>query len=157
MSTAVASRLQPHLRWMIAADLKGVTDLESYLIDGWTEEDFKRVARSKKQVAIVAEYNKRVIGVIVYEGMDTRIDLLHIAVHPEFQGRGIGTALLTRVANKLTPRKAGVRADVWERNLGACQFLKKHRFKAMSILRGFREEDDGIRFWLKNAKYKRGA
>ena len=86
-------------------------------IDGC--EAMLRVHACPAAVFLVAEVNEVPVGLIrgVYDGSRALIHVL--AVHPDFQGRGIGTALVREIARQFKARGAptlGVTAA--ERSVG---------------------------------------
>lgn len=86
----------------------------------------KRVSTCKAAVFLVAEMEKP-CGFIraVYDGSRALIHLL--SVHPDYQHRGIGTALVNAVCKELSHRGApSVSATVTEQSVG---FWEKQGFK----------------------------
>ncbi len=89
-------------------------------------EAMRRVAECEAAVFLVAETDNP-CGIIkaVYDGSRALIHLL--SVHPDYQRRGIGTALVNAVCEELSKRGAPtVSATVTEQSLG---FWEKKGFK----------------------------
>lgn len=89
-------------------------------------EAMRRVAGCEAAIFLVAE-TERPCGVIkaVYDGSRALIHLL--SVHPDYQGHGIGTALVDAVCTELSKRGApSVSATVTEQSVG---FWEKKGFK----------------------------
>jgi len=81
----------------------------------------------------VARRGHRVIGYILIDGEE--VD--HLYVHPDSQGRGVGTALL-RKAFSLSPRRVFLATA--QRNTRARAFYEKHGFRATQFTDGENEE-----------------
>jgi ribosomal protein S18 acetylase RimI-like enzyme len=62
------------------------------------------------------------------------VDLLRIAVLPEWQHRGIGRALLEQLRQEFRPLRASLQALVPESNLSVQLFLRNAGYKAVRIL-----------------------
>ena len=81
----------------------------------------------------VARRGQRTIGYILIDGEE--VDQLY--VHPDSQGKGVGTALL-RKAFSLSPRR--VLLVTAQRNTRARAFYEKHGFRATAFTDGDNEE-----------------
>jgi ribosomal protein S18 acetylase RimI-like enzyme len=81
----------------------------------------------------VARQGGRVVGYMLIDGED----LDHLYVHPDSQGRGVGTALL-RKALSLSPRRVVLATS--QRNTRARAFYEKHGFRATHFTEGENEE-----------------
>jgi GNAT superfamily N-acetyltransferase len=82
----------------------------------------------------VAEEDGRVVGLAAV-GADT---LGHLYVHPDHQGRGIGTALLERT-KELRPE--GFSLWTFPANVGACRFYERHGLRAVEYGDGSGNEE----------------
>jgi len=95
-----------HIRLMTPADTSAGMRLKE--LAGWnqTEEDWRRFLDAGPEGCFVAEWNGHVAGTvttIVYGGVLAWIGM--VLVDPQFRGRGIGTALLTRALEYLSTRQ----------------------------------------------------
>ena len=129
---------------MIRRDLAEVLAIENSVFEfPWFEEDFIRCLRFRNSIGMVAEYGDRVVGFKIYELHRTRIHLLNFAVHADFQGMGVGTALMAKLQGKLGEgRRVRITTEVRERNLGAQLFLKRHGFEWINTLPGHYVDSD---------------
>jgi len=92
----------------------------------------------------VAEAESRVLGFAALSG-----DLLgHLYVHPDEQGRGVGTALLDVVKRE---RRGGFRLWVFQRNEGARRFYERHGCRLVELTEGLgnmEREPDALYEWV---------
>ena len=95
---------------------------------------------------VVAEVEGGIAGfVAMSSGGD---HLQHLYVHPDLQGRGIGTALLER-AKAGAP--AGFRLWVFQANAGARRFYERHGLRVVKLTDGAANEEktpDALYEWL---------
>ncbi len=91
----------------------------------------------------VAEVNDRLVGFAALTE-----DLLgHMYVHPDAQGRGIGTALFEVVKRE---RPDGFRLWVFQRNNGARRFYERHGCRVVELTDGggnMEQEPDALYEW----------
>lgn len=128
-----------HVRWMIRRDQPEVMEIETSSFElPWAEEDFIRCLRQRNCIGMVAEYQDRVIGFMVYELHKTRIHVLNFAVHPEARRRFVGTQMIRKLIAKLsTQRRNRIMLEVRETNLDAQLFFRAKGFRAVTVLRDF--------------------
>jgi ribosomal-protein-alanine N-acetyltransferase len=135
-----------HMRWMIRRDIPQVLEIESKSFnEPWTEENFLEVLRLRNCIGMVIEYEGEVIGFILYELHDHStipgrpIEILNIAVHPEYRRMMIGTAMIEKLKSKLSFQRrrkliawisdANLEAQVWLRSNGfLCTKIAKERY-----------------------------
>jgi ribosomal protein S18 acetylase RimI-like enzyme len=90
------------LRPATAADAEAVARLVDDAYGHWVErigmvpgpmtEDYADVIAKRR--VMVAEIDERIVGVIVFGAADAGFAILNVAVHPSFQGKGLGRALM---------------------------------------------------------------
>ncbi|GIX04088.1 MAG: hypothetical protein KatS3mg113_1094 [Planctomycetaceae bacterium] len=138
-SSSSQSRCVAQIRWMIRRDMVEVLSIEQQCFEwAWTEEDFLTCLRQRNCIGMVAEYQERVVGYMIYELLPDELHLLHIAVTPRVQRQGVGTQMVEKLKHKLTQqRRSEIRIEVRESNLAAQLFLRSQRFRATHVLRGF--------------------
>lgn len=131
-----------HIRWMIRRDMPEVLDVENHSFEfPWTEEDFIRCLRQRNCIGMVAEFEERVVGFMIYELHKTRLHVLNFAVHRDFRRHGVGSAMLQKLISKLSQqRRNRVLLEVRETNLTAQLFFRNCGFRAISVLREFYED-----------------
>ena len=131
-----------HIRWMIRRDMPEVLEVENHSFEfPWTEEDFIRCLRQRNCIGMVAEFEERVVGFMIYELHKTRLHVLNFAVHREFRRHAVGSAMLQKLISKLSQqRRNRVLLEVRETNLAAQLFFRNCGFRAISVLRDFYED-----------------
>jgi [ribosomal protein S18]-alanine N-acetyltransferase len=107
------------LRTMAADDVVRVSELEDALfpVDAWPLQAFHdELSQPETRRYIVAEADGRIVGYAGLMCVQPIADVQTIAVAPEYEGRGIGTAMLTELIAEARRRGAQdvlleVRAD----------------------------------------------
>lgn len=150
MTTDTPTKLRVHIRWMIRRDMPEVLDIERKVFEyPWFEEDFIRCLRERNVIAMVAEYEERVVGFVIYELLKTRIEILSFAVEGDSQRRGIGTQMINKLIGKLSSqRRKKITLAVRERNVEAQLFFRRMGFLAIGVDNDLYERSDegGILF-----------
>lgn len=130
-------KLSVHLRMMVTADLRDVLEIEEESFGlAWVCEDFMRCLRQRNYRAIVAEYNQRVVGFMVYEEVNDEIQLLNLTAHSGYRRAGVGSQLVTMMIEYAHHALlSGIRVEVRETNLGAQLFFRSLGFLGTDVLR----------------------
>ncbi len=131
-----------HIRWMIRRDMPEVLEIETGSFEfPWSEEDFIRCLRQRNCIGMVAEYDERVVGFMIYELHKNQLHILNFAVHPDFRRRGIGESMVQKLIGKLShQRRNRILLEVRETNLSAQLFFRRAGFRAVSVLRDFYDD-----------------
>lgn len=131
-----------HIRWMIRRDMPEVLVIEGHSFEfPWTEEDFIRCLRQRNCIGMVAEYDERVVGFMIYELHKNRLHILNFAVHPDFHRRDVGHQMVHKLIGKLSQgRRNRIMLEVRETNLAAQLFFRDAGFRAISVLRDFYDD-----------------
>lgn len=138
---ATKQKLQVSIRWMIRRDMPIVLDIEKQCFQfPWFEDDFIRCLRQSNNIAQVAEIDGVVVGFVIYELHKHKLHIVNFAVHEDCRYRGIGTALINKLKDKLHhDRRRRLVLEIRESNLDAQLFFKHMGFRAVSVMRGFYE------------------
>ena len=125
-----------HVRWMIRRDMPEVLDIELESFEfSWSEEDFIRCLRQRNCIGMVAEYDNRVVGFMIYELQKTRIHVLNFAVASEYRRQGVGSQMVAKLIGKLSSqRRSRLLLEVRETNLDAQLFFRSNGFRAIDVL-----------------------
>ena len=131
-----------HIRWMIRRDLPEVLAIEDESFEfPWFEEDFIRCLRQRNCIGMVAEYENRVVGFMIYELHNSRIHVLNFAVACDYCRRGVGSQMVAKLVAKLSSqRRSRIVLEVRETNLSAQLFFRENGFRAVSVLRAYYED-----------------
>jgi ribosomal-protein-alanine N-acetyltransferase len=131
---------------MILRDMPEVLAIEakSYA-DPWGEEEFVKLLRQQNCIGWVATMSEVVVGFCVYELHARKLQLLNLAVDPDWRRRGIGTAVVDKLKGRLSPQRRNrleyiAAAD----NLPSHQFLRSCGLLATDIIE--RDDVEAYRF-----------
>lgn len=135
MTTQPQVRL--HMRWMIRNDLPAVLEIEQHQGEhGWTEETFRERLRTRNCLGMVAEYQDRIVGFVVYELHETCLHLLNIAVLPTHRRIGVGGQMVQKLISKLSShRRSKIIHLTRESDLPAQLFFRAQGFRATTVVR----------------------
>ena len=142
MTTERQQRVRVHIRWMIRRDMSEVLDTEQESFEfPWSEEDFIRCLRQRNCIGMVAEYEERVVGFMIYELHKSRLHILNFAVANDCRRHGIGRQMIEKLIGKLSAqRRNRIMLEVRETNLPAQLFFRSVGFRATSVLRDFYQD-----------------
>lgn len=131
-----------HIRWLIRRDMNEVMRIEKHCFEfRWIEQDFIRCLRQRNCIGMVAEYNDRVVGYMIYELHRDQLGVLNFAVHPKAFGRGVGRQMVDKLKSKLSyQRRSRIVLEVRETNLAAQLFFRAVGFRAVAVLREFYDD-----------------
>lgn len=91
------------IRWFIRRDMPEVLAIEADSYEwAWSEEDFLRYLRDRNTIGMVVEQHEKVIGFMIYELHKSHLNLVNVAVHPDYRRQGVGTAMATKLKDKLS-------------------------------------------------------
>ena len=134
--------IQVHIRWMIRRDMPEVLGIENASFEfPWSEEDFIRCLRQRNCIGMVAEFDDRVVGFMIYELHKNRLHILNFSVEEEFRRRRVGSQMIEKLVSKLSQqRRNRIMLEVRETNLQAQLFFRQNGFRAISVLRDFYDD-----------------
>ena len=137
-----ATSMELRIRWMIRRDFDEVVAIEKESFEfPWSEQDFVRCLRQRNAIGMVAEYEERVVGFMIYELHKNRIRVLNFAVAPDCRRRGVGSRMVAELTAKFSAeRRNHLVLEVRETNVAAQQFFKECGFRAVSVLRAFYDD-----------------
>jgi [ribosomal protein S18]-alanine N-acetyltransferase len=127
-----------HIRWLIRRDMPEVLEIENSSFEfPWSEKDFIRQLRQRNCIGMVAEFQERVAGFVIYELHKVRLHLVNLAVHREFRHRTVAAQLIDKLQKKLCPqRRRRISCYVRETNVDAQLFFRAFGFRAVGISQG---------------------
>lgn len=134
----------PELRpVLLDHDVETLVAIERLCFDGpWLAHDFGAFFSSVKHLGFAAVRDERLLGYALVELLPVRLQLVRIAVHPRYWGKGVGRHLLRQIKSGLRSANRGkILSEVDERNVHAHLFLKKCGFRAVGAIDAFFPED----------------
>ena len=133
------------IRWMIRCDMLEVLNIEhGSLSVPWHEGDFMQCLRQRNCIGMVAEFERKILGFMVYELHKSSLEILNYAVHPDYRRRGVGRKLFEKLRAKLRhQRRTELVLAVRESNLPAQLFFQSCGFVATGVLRKHYEDCGG--------------
>ena len=131
-----------HIRWMIRRDMAEVLEIEKSSFEfPWSEDDFIRCLRQRNCIGMVAEYDERVVGFMIYELHKNQLHVLNFAVRPDVRRSGIGEQMVSKLIGKLSmQRRNRIVLEIRETNLAAQLFFRSLDFRAVSLLRDYYDD-----------------
>lgn len=128
-----AKHKQPSLtiRWFIRRDMEDVLHIDRCSFSNfWREEDYLKHLRQRNCIGMIAELpDHTIVGSMVYELHKSRLTLLRICVAYEHRRKGVGTAMVTRLKDKLSQqRRRFIRVNVNEYDLASQLFFSRRGF-----------------------------
>lgn len=123
-------------RWMIRYDMPNILQIENdNFLSPWQDDDFLCCTRERNVMGMVADYNQKALGYMLYHVQKSHIEIIRLAVAPEFQHQNVGHALIQRLIDK-PPNNLHrkIIMNVQESNLGAQLFFRSQGFKAASTI-----------------------
>lgn len=141
-ATRDEKEIRVHIRWMIRCDMDEVLAIERESFEfPWLEEDFIRCLKQRNCIGMVAEYDDRVVGFMLYELNKTRIHVLNFAVEAGFRRLSVGTQMVAKLIGKLSlQRRSRITLEVRETNLAGQIFFRENGFRAISVLQRFYDD-----------------
>ncbi|MCM0754373.1 ribosomal protein S18-alanine N-acetyltransferase [Desulfovibrio aminophilus] len=116
-------------------DIRAVMELESLCFAyHWTEEQFRLGLERGAFHILGMRRGDRIVGYIAYSVIAEEMEVMNLAVHPEFRRQGLGAGLLDAALRHC--RQAGAREgflDVKESNLPAIDLYRKFGFKQIGV------------------------
>jgi len=136
---------QLHIRWLIQRDMSQVMKIErsSFGDHAWTEDEFLACLRTRNCIGMVAEHEQQIVGFMIYSLLPKELELLNIAVDPEFRRQGFGSQMVGKLISKHSQQRRRLLSMlVRESNLDCQLFLRSLDFEAVAVLRDHYDEID---------------
>jgi ribosomal-protein-alanine N-acetyltransferase len=148
------NQLPVRVRWLMRQDMLDVLRIEFQSFEfPWCDDDFLRCLRQRNCIGMVAEAEEYrgflVVGFMLYELNKGELELLNIAVDPQFRRRKVGQQMMARLVDKLgQQQRTKISATVRETNVDAQLFFRSQGFRVVDQIPGHYEEtdEDGYQF-----------
>lgn len=122
-------KIKPHIRWAIRRDMSDLVEIASHDVDRdvlWDEERIMMFLRQRNTIGMCAEWEDKILGFMLYDLHKRSLYIHGLVVHREYRRKGIGTAMICKLINKLiSGRISFLEIDVPDKSLGAHLFLKR--------------------------------
>ncbi|MGD2120280.1 MAG: ribosomal protein S18-alanine N-acetyltransferase [Gemmatimonadota bacterium] len=127
------------LRLAVPTDLSSISAIEALSFSNpWHPDTFRSLLTRERVRVLAAESGGEVVGYAVFWWVMDQGELANLAVHPESQGKGVGSRLLDQV---LTDAKAvGIESlflEVRESNERARRLYAQRGFVQISVREGY--------------------
>ena len=124
---------------MTPADVPQVAALERLCFtDPWSEASIAYELQNALSLWLAARDGARVVGYIGSQSVPPESDVMNLAVHPEYRRRGIASALLNALKERLMPRGVTVLAlEVRRSNSDALALYEKHGFTLAGVRKNY--------------------
>lgn len=90
---------------MVRKDLSQLEYVESSAFEDprlrWKADQFIDAVRSRNTIGMVAVLEGKIVGYVIYTAMKDLVLLDRIAIHPDYQRRGLGRQLVARLYQKM--------------------------------------------------------
>ena len=122
-------------RWMCNKDIPAIEKIEMQCFesDVWGASMFLR--RDNVGGVCCDPISGKVVGYVVYRIKKQSLELVRIAVAPEYHRRGVGTVMVKKLYSKLAKGRTSVVTEVPEQMLSMQLLLRSTGFKATRILK----------------------
>lgn len=139
-----AQSARVHIRWMIRRDLSEVLTIEDSNTDfPWNESLFLRCLRQRNCIGMVAEKDGCILGFMIYELHKYKLQILNLAVHPDFQRQAIASQMICKLKSKLSEKKRTcIVVELRETQLSSHLFFQSQSFTATDVLRNHFTDSD---------------
>ena len=132
------------IRSMQPKDVQAVTQIEQQVqTHPWTAQQFLESVESYQSTVI--EQQNQILGFCILQPVLDEANLLLMAIHPEFQGQGLGYQLLEKSIELLKNHPVQIFLEVRESNLVAIKLYEKSGFHQIDLRRNYYPKPDGTR------------
>lgn len=117
-----------------------------YTIGQIINKDFKKLYNfeklSEEDIILTYKQNNETLGFIhIYNGLDV-IDIINLAVKPEYQNKKIGSQLIKYIIdNYQTKENKKIMLEVKETNKNAIKLYQKYDFKVIHIRKNYYQDN----------------
>lgn len=118
------------IRWLIRPDFEQALKIQG--MEDWSEAKFKKELKKRHVIPLVAEYDERIVGFLVYQLHKYELEILNMGVSVSRQR--IGTQLIDFMTKKLlVDRREQLIIAVKDTLLPVHLFLQKNGFRAIAV------------------------
>ena len=127
---------------MQESDIDRVAEIERLVqTHPWSKQQFQESLASYQ--CTVYEQSNQVVGLCILQAVLDEANLLLMAIHPKFQGQGLGYQLLEKSIELLKNHPVQIFLEVRESNLGAIKLYEKSGFHQIDLRKNYYPNIDG--------------
>jgi ribosomal-protein-alanine N-acetyltransferase len=137
-------------RRLTYADLPQVIAIERRAFPApWSLAMFVLELSKPSGVCLAALRGKRIVGYLVCSRYDTVWHVMNVAVDPDLQGEGIGSALLAKLIEEVGDERARFTLEVRRSNAHAIRVYERFGFRAAGLRRRYYQDngEDALIMW----------
>lgn len=129
---------------MIRRDMDRVIEIEEKSFQfAWTEEDFTKCLRQRNCIGMVVELEEQVVGYVVYALDKKMLEVMNLAVDPNYRRQSIGRQIITKLIGKLDgTRRNQIVVRTADFNLNSQLFFRAMGFRCIKVERDAYTEQD---------------
>ncbi len=138
------------IRRLTYADLPQVIAIERRAFPApWSLAMFVLELSKPGGVCLAALRGRRVVGYLVCSRYDTVWHVMNVAVDPDLQGDGIGSALLEHLLAEVGEDAARYTLEVRQSNAPAIRLYERHGFRSAGLRRRYYQDngEDAVVMW----------
>lgn len=156
MATDARTATDLKIRWMIRRDHPAVQRIEEWSAQvPLLKSEIVAITRRARTIGYVVEVSDTIGAHAIIRLERDYVQLIRLAVHPEFRGRGIGRRLIATAQRRLSRRRAEMVADVPAWALGAQTWLRHLGWIATEVI-GSGTPEEAYRFlWMREWEHER--
>ena len=131
-------------RKMTADDADAVSELEAKCFAmPWSRADFFREVKNELAEYIVGELDKKIVAYAGAWVSFNQAEVMHIAVEPEFRGRGVGTILFGELIAAVKNRGAtSITLEVRPSNKAAIKLYENFGLRSVGRRKNYYRDND---------------
>ena len=136
-----------HVRWGINSDIESIKDIEETVYgpyENLSKKEIRKLKNLKNVIILVVDggMNRGILGYLIYKINKNNIEILRMAVAPEYQSQGVGRAMMQKILEKIKPERNEILFNVDDNFTVGHLFLKNFNFNCYDILWGNNGERD---------------
>ena len=138
------------IRRLTYADLPQVIAIERRAFPApWSLAMFVLELSKPSGVCLAALRGKRVVGYLVCSRYDTVWHVMNVAVDPDVQGEGLGSALLAKLVEEVDDERARYTLEVRRSNAQAIRVYERFGFRSAGLRRRYYQDngEDALIMW----------
>jgi ribosomal-protein-alanine N-acetyltransferase len=146
----------PEIRRLTYADLPQVIAIERRAFPApWSLAMFVLELSKPSGICLAAVDGRRLLGYLICSRYDTVWHVMNVAVEPELQGGGIGTALIQRLLDE-TASSDRFTLEVRQSNAAAIRLYERLGFRSAGLRRRYYQDngEDALIMWRTPATLK---